>query len=313
MQKMDTPTTSTDHLRHKHIFDEGNPLGQQRTKWAVILTAVTMVLEIAGGWLFNSMALLADGWHMSSHALALGLSLLAYKAARHFADDRRFTFGTWKIEVLGGYTSAIFLVIIAGMMLFESIERLITPAPIQYDQAIALATFGLLINLLCAWLLNDSDHHHHDHDHEHEHHHDLNLHAAYIHVLTDAATSVLAIIALFGGRFWNAVWLDPIMGIIGAIVVTIWASGLLRDTGSVLLDSGTSGILEEKIRKTIENGTKRTVITDLHIWRIGKSKYSCIIALAAHENISTSEIRELLSSHQELAHITIEINQTLPA
>jgi cation diffusion facilitator family transporter len=193
----------TEKLKHTHIFDEGNPLGQKRTRWAVILTVLTMILEITGGWLFNSMALLADGWHMSSHALALGLSLLAYRAARHFAGDARFSFGTWKIEILGGYTSAIFLVMIACLMLFESIERLITPARIHYDQAIAIAAFGLLINLLCAWLLHDDDDHHHRHgndghedDHEHVHHHDLNLRSAYIHVLTDAATSVLAIVAL---------------------------------------------------------------------------------------------------------------------
>ena len=313
---------NADHLRHQHIFDEGNPLGQQRTRWAVILTALTMVLEIAGGWMFNSMALLADGWHMSSHALALGLSLLAYKAARHFAEDARFSFGTWKIEVLGGYTSAVFLVMIAGVMLFESIQRLIDPSPIHYDQAIAIATFGLFINLVCAWLLNDSHHHHHghshghDHEHDHDHahhehhHHDLNLRSAYIHVITDAATSVLAIVALFGGRFWNAAWLDPLMGIVGAILVTIWAFGLLRDTGRVLLDAEMKTPLAAGIHQSITTGAPGTIITDLHLWRIGKSKYSCIIAVASPEKLTATELKALLARHKELAHITIEVNST---
>ncbi|NTU54071.1 MAG: CDF family Co(II)/Ni(II) efflux transporter DmeF [Chlorobiaceae bacterium] len=313
---MDTKAL-TEQLNHSHIFNEGNPLAEKRTKWAVILTVITMVLEIAGGWIFNSMALLADGWHMSSHALALGLALLAYKVARHFASDTRFSFGTWKIEVLGGYTSAMWLVMIAGLMFFQSIERLLKPSPIQYDQAIAIAVFGLTINLLCAWLLNDSDRHHHHHthsqddkhEHKHEHHHDLNLRAAYIHVITDAATSVLAILALFGGRFWNAVWLDPLMGIVGAVLVSVWAFGLLRDSGRVLLDAEMNSPLSKKIRQTIKTGTNKALITDLHLWRIGNSNYSCIIALTTTDNINAEEIKRLLEQHNELTHITIEVNR----
>ncbi len=200
---------------HQPVIHEGNPLAEQKTRWAVLLTVIMMVAEIGGGWFYNSMALLADGWHMSSHALALGLSVLAYRAARHFARDHRFSFGTWKIEVLGGFTSALLLVGVAGMMLFESVFRLLDPSPIHYQQAIAIALVGLLVNLACAWLLKDDhghhhhghghDHHHehHDHDHHHDHdnhhgHQDLNLRAAYIHVLADAATSVLAILALVG-------------------------------------------------------------------------------------------------------------------
>lgn len=201
---------------HSHVFDEGNPLAERNTRWAVLLTATMMVVEIIGGWLYNSMALLADGWHMSSHALALGLSVLAYAAARRFAHDTRFAFGTWKIEVLGGFSSAIFLVGVAGLMLYQSVERLIAPTPIRYDQAIAIAVVGLLVNLACAWLLKDGHAHHHEHGHHHEHdghahHHDLNLRSAYLHVLADAATSVLAILALIGGKFWGASWLDPVM------------------------------------------------------------------------------------------------------
>ena len=182
-----------------HVFDQGNPAAERNTRWAVLLTVVVMVAEIIGGVLFNSMALLADGWHMSSHALALGLSLLAYAAARRFARDGRFTFGTWKIEVLGGYTSALCLVGVAGLMLYHSVQRLFAPVPIHYNQAILLAILGLAVNLVCAVLLRDSpDHHHghehHDHDHQdHDRHQDLNLRSAYLHVLTDAATSVLAI------------------------------------------------------------------------------------------------------------------------
>ncbi len=207
----------------------------------MILTAVVMVVEIISGWLFNSMALLADGWHMSSHALALGLSVLAYAAARRFAHDHRFAFGTWKIEILGGYTSALMLMGVAALMFYESVARLLSPSPIQYDQAIAVAILGLLTNLACAWLLKDGHHHGHDHrhghgdhHHEHHHHHDLNLHSAYLHVVADAATSVLAIIALLAGKWWGANWLDPLMGIVGGVLVTVWAVGLLRDTGRVL-------------------------------------------------------------------------------
>jgi cation diffusion facilitator family transporter len=192
-----------------------------------------MVAGIAGGWMFNSMALLADGWHMSSHTLALGLSVLAYGAARRYAHDTRFAFGTWKIEVLGGYTSALLLVLIAGLMLYQSIERLIAPTPIHYDQAIAIAVVGLLVNLVCSRLLKDGHGHDHHDGHPgqetHGHHHDLNLRSAYIHVVADAATSMLAILALIGGKFWGASWLDPVMGIVGAGLVAVWAYGLLRD------------------------------------------------------------------------------------
>ena len=198
MEKFD----NTIPWQHSHIFDDGNPLAERNTRWAVWLTAITMVVEIAGGWIYNSMALLADGWHMSSHAMALGLSVLAYGAARRLAHSKRFAFGTWKIEILGGYTSAILLVGVAGLMLFQSVERLLAPSPIHYDQAILIAMVGLLVNLTCAWLLKDGHAHHHgtdSHD-SHHHHHDLNLRSAYLHVMTDAATSLLAIVALFGGK-----------------------------------------------------------------------------------------------------------------
>ena len=302
---------------HSHIFDEGNPLAERNTRWAVALTAVMMVVEITGGWAFNSMALLADGWHMSSHALALGLSVLAYGAARRLAKDQRFAFGTWKIEILGGYTSAVFLVGVAGLMLFQSVERLISPSQIHYNEAIAIAMVGLAVNLICAWLLHGGqDHHGHSHGHDHHHahgghghDHDLNLRAAYLHVLADAATSVLAIIALFGGKLWGANWLDPVMGIVGAALVAVWAWGLLRDSGRVLLDAEMDAPVVAEIHEAIEASPIAADITDLHVWRVGKGKYACIVALSVKQAVDPDYFKRQLSIHEELVHITVEVNQ----
>tara|TARA_R110001599_G_scaffold289553_1_gene492502 strand:- start:12732 stop:13532 length:801 start_codon:yes stop_codon:yes gene_type:complete len=255
------------------------------------------------------MALLADGWHMSSHTLALGLSVLAYAAARRLAHNERFAFGTWKIEVLGGYTSAIFLIGIAGLMLFQSVERLLSPTPIHYNQAISIATVGLFVNLACAWLLKGSHHHDHGHKHDDHHHHDLNQRAAFLHVMTDAATSVLAIVALFGGKLWGASWLDPVMGIVGAILVTIWAFGLIRDTGRVLLDAEMDAPVVAEIREAIAEGLIDTIITDLHVWRVGTAKYACILSVAVHEDATPDYFRGLLNVHKELVHVTVEVNK----
>ena len=304
---------TADSLKHSHKFDEGNPLAEKSTLRVALLTAAMMVIEIVGGWYYNSMALLADGWHMSSHAVALGLSLLAYVFARKFAHDPRFSFGTWKMEVLGGYTSAIFLVMVAGLMIFQSIERLIAPSPIHYNQAIAIAIVGLLVNLASAWLLKDG-HHHHDHSHGHDHHdhhghHDLNLRSAYMHVIADAATSVLAIFALFGGKLWGASWLDPVMGLVGAALVSVWAYGLLRDTSRVLLDAEMTAPVVEEIREVIAESPIKAEICDLHVWRVGKGKYACILSLAIVSDASPEYFREQLSIHEELVHISIEINK----
>lgn len=309
-------SNSAEAWRHSHIFDEGNPLAERNTRWAVVLTALMMIAEIVGGWLYNSMALLADGWHMSSHALALGLSVLAYGTARRYADDQRFAFGTWKIEILGGYTSAVLLVGVAGLMLYQSLERLLSPTPIHYDQAIAIAALGLLVNLACAWLLKDAHAHHHDHDHDHDHahehgshnHHDLNLRSAYLHVLADAATSVLAIVALIGGKLWGAAWLDPAMGIVGAGLVAVWAYGLLRDTGRVLLDAEMDAPVVAEIRKVIEASPVETDITDLHVWRVGKGKYACILSLVTTDEADPDYFKQQLGIHEELVHITVEVN-----
>lgn len=305
------PSTYSDHRTHSHAFDEGNPLAERNTRWAVALTALMMVVEIVGGWHYNSMALLADGWHMSSHALALGLSVLAYAAARRLAHDARFAFGTWKIEVLAGYTSAIFLIGVAGLMVYQSVERLISPTPIHYDQAIAIAGVGLLVNLVCAWLLKDGHSHEHDHHHSrenHGHHHDLNLRSAYLHVLADAATSVFAILALTGGKFWGASWLDPVMGIIGAVLVAVWAYGLLRDTGRVLLDAEMDNPVVAEIREVISASPTKATITDLHVWRVGKGMYACIVSLVTANEATPDYFKRQLSIHEELVHVTVEVN-----
>ncbi|WP_323052882.1 CDF family Co(II)/Ni(II) efflux transporter DmeF [Pseudoxanthomonas winnipegensis] len=321
---------SLDHAlhahRHDHQFVTGNAAGERNTRRAVVLTALMMVAEIAGGWLFNSMALLADGWHMSSHALALGLSLLAYAAARRYARDARFAFGTWKIEILGGYTSAVLLLCVALLMAWQSVQRLVDPLPIRYDQAIVLAVLGLAVNLVCAWWLKDDHtHHHHGHDHGHAHHHDdhhghahahgdhdhhadLNLRAAYLHVLADAATSVLAIAALLAGRFFGAAWLDPVMGIAGAVLVTVWAVGLLRATGRVLLDAEMDAPVVEEVREVVAALPQPTAISDLHVWRVGRGQYAAIVSLVSAAGLSPQAVRAALAVHEELVHVTVEIN-----
>lgn len=293
---------------HTHIFDTGNPIAERNTRLAVILTLTMMVAEIIGGYYYGSMALLADGWHMSTHALALGLSVGAYVLARKYANDGRFAFGTWKIEILGGYTSALFLLVVAGYMFYQSIERIFSPVPILYNEAIAVAILGLIVNLICAWLLG-GDHHHHGHDHHHhDHHHDLNLRSAYMHVVADAATSVLAIIALFAGKVWGVSWLDPVMGIVGGVLVSIWAIGLVKETGKVLLDAHMDDPVVEEIYEVIAETDPDAHITDLHVWRVGKGKYSVILSLQSKNGMSPDDFRHALSIHEELVHITVEIS-----
>ena len=309
---------------HEHVFDQSNAAAERGTRLVMWITAAMMVIEIAAGWWFNSMALLADGWHMSSHAVAIGLSAVAYAAARQFARDPRFAFGTWKIEILGGFASAIFLLGVALMMVFASVERLLAPQPIQYLEAIVVAVLGLGVNIVCALILGQAHHHGHDHEHSHDHghdhhhdhghgqHEDLNLKAAYLHVIADAATSVLAIIALFGGWLYGWTWLDPVMGILGAILVGRWAKGLLIATGKVLLDREMDHPVVDEIRELLETPADpaETRLTDLHVWRVGKNAYACALTVVTHDpRLTATQIRQRLAIHEEIVHATIEINQ----
>ena len=297
--------------RHSHAFDQGNPLAERNTLRAMVLTLIMMMVEITGGWWFNSMAVLADGWHMSSHAMALGLSVFAYACARRYTDDRRFAFGTWKIEILGGYTSAILLLGVAALMTYQSVERLFRPSAILYEQAIAIALVGLAVNLLCAWWLRDQhqhthDHGHNSHGHDHGHHHDLNQRSAFLHVVADAATSVLAIIALLGGMYFGAAWLDPVMGLVGAVLVSLWAIGLIRETGRVLLDAQMDSPVVEEIRQAIEEGPLPARISDLHVWRVGRGKFACIAEVVTLEEVHPDHFKRALAIHEEIVHVTIE-------
>jgi cation diffusion facilitator family transporter len=300
-------TADLSSWQHSHKFHSPNALSEKNTKRVVALTAVMMVVEITTGWLFHSMALLADGWHMSSHVLALGLTAGAYALSRRYANDTRFAFGTWKIEVLGGFTSAILLGGVALFMALESVERLFHPVAISFDQAIVVAVIGLAVNVISALLLRDHDHHHTGHSHGHAHA-DLNLRAAYLHVIADAATSMLAIAALVGGKFLHWNWLDSVMGIVGAIVVGIWARGLLRETSRVLLDREMDAGVVGEIREVLE-ADGETRISDLHVWRVGRDRFACAASIVTHEPKEPAFYKSLLSVHEEIAHVTLEINR----
>ena len=301
--------------QHDHVFDSGNAAGERGTRVVMWITAAMMVVEIAAGWFYNSMALLADGFHMSSHAVAIGLSAFAYSAARKYAKDTRFAFGTWKMEVLGGFASAIFLLVVVGLMVYGSVERLITPEPIHYKEAMLIAVLGLVVNLVSARILgaahhDDHGHDHHGHSHEKSHHHDLNLKSAYLHVIADAATSVAAIAALAGGWWLGWSWLDPVMGIVGALVVALWAKGLVVETSKVLLDREMDHPVVDEIRAVIaERGAEsETLVADLHVWRVGRATYSCALSLVTHdERLVPNQVREWLSIHEEIVHSTIEV------
>lgn len=303
---------------HDQAADPGSQAAERGTRLVMGITAAMMIIEIGAGWWFNSMALLADGWHMSSHALAIGLSAFAYAAARKYAKDRRFAFGTWKIEVLAGYTSAVLLLGIAALMAFSSIERLFSPAPIHYREAIVVAVIGLAVNIVCAFILGGAHHHDHghahDHDHDHHHghgetgHHDLNLKSAYVHVIADAATSVLAVLALCGGWAFGWAWLDPLMGIAGAVLVAVWAKNLIRETGKVLLDREMDAPVVKEIREVVEDGGD-TRIVDLHVWRVGRQSYACAVGVVSRDpSLTANAIRQRLAVHEEIIHSTIEIH-----
>ena len=305
--------------RHDHDFNGINHDNERRTLWLIILTGVTMVVEIISGMLTGSMALLADGWHMGTHAFALGITYSAYVMARKFAGSPRFGFGTGKFGILAGYTSALFLGATAIYMIVESVTRFINPVPIAFNEAIVVAVAGLAVNVASIWMLHagDTSHgdqgHHHDqhseHDnHEHEHHHhDHNIRAAYLHVVADALTSILAIVALVTGKFLGWSVLDPVMGIIGGLLIARWAWGLLRSSAMILLDGNIDRSIRTAIVDAIESDSD-SVVGDLHVWPLNSNDLATAITVVAKENRSPMEYCERLSNLTRLKHTTIEVH-----
>ncbi|WP_159716221.1 CDF family Co(II)/Ni(II) efflux transporter DmeF, partial [Geminicoccus flavidas] len=309
-------TRSIEDWRHDHVFLGADHARNERRTWFVVaLTAAMMVAEIAAGLAFGSMALLADGFHMATHAAALTIAALAYLYARRHARDRRFTFGTGKLGELAGYSSAMILAVIALLIGIESLVRLAAPIPIQFEEAIAVAVLGLVVNLVSAWMLHQGEHHdhghhhHHDHghvhDHGHDHHADHNLRSAYIHVLTDALTSVLAIAGLLAGRFYGWFWMDPLMGIVGSVVIAHWSWGLLRGAGAVLLDMMPDEALAGQITSALEQGDDR--VTDLHLWRVGPGHMAAIVALVSDQPRAPAYYKAKVAHLQQLSHVTVEV------
>ena len=316
---------SIDDFRHEHVFLGAHHDHNARKTWAVIaLCAAMMAAEIIGGAIFGSMALIADGLHMSTHAGALLIAALAYSFARRHAHNPRFSFGTGKLGDLAAFTSAVILAMIALLIAYESVHRLLHPVRIAFDEAIPVAALGLCVNLASAWLLHDDhqghhSHHHHDHGrpqdhdevhghdhHHHGHHHDLNLRAAYVHVMADAAVSVLAIVGLVAGRQLGWVWMDPVMGLVGACVIANWSWGLVRAAGAVLLDMRPDDGLAKAIGERLEVGGDR--VTDLHVWQVGPGHRSAVIALVSDRPEAPGAYKQKLSGLEGLSHVTIEVD-----
>jgi len=297
-----------DALTHDHNYlGKRHDENARRTLWVVLLTAVMMVAEIAAGLAFNSMALLADGFHMATHAGALGIAALAYRYAKRHATSGRYSFGTGKVGDLAGFASALVLGIVALGIAWESVARLLDPTPVEFGEATVVAVVGLVVNIVSALLLGHGHGHSHDHGHDHTHddrghEHDNNMRSAYLHVIADALTSVLAIAALLGGRYLGWTWLDPAMGVAGAVVIAVWSWSLMRDTATVLLDA-TDPALEAEVRAAIE-GPGDAKILDLHVWRVGPAAHSAIVSVtgAARESIC-----QRLRPVHEIEHLTVEI------
>jgi len=311
-----------DGLGHDHAFlGEQHEINERRILLVAGLTGATMIAEIAGGAIFNSMALVADGWHMATHAGALGISALAYALARRFKDDRRFAFGTGKIGDLAAFTSGVVLVVIALFIAAESLLRLFRPVPIAYGEAIAIATLGLIVNLVSAFLLQDRGQHHHHHHHHHEtaahdhgHSHvsgkDNNLRSAYIHVLADAATSVAAISGLLAAQAFDLAFIDPAVGLVGTLVILSWAFGLLRDSGAVLLDCVPDRGLAETVRQRLE--APGDEVTDLHLWQLGPGHKGAVISVATASPQPPSTYKARLADIEGLCHVTVEVTPRRP-
>ena len=298
-----------DGLWHAHAYlGEAHHANERRTRWVVALTAVMMVAEIAAGYWTGSMALLADGFHMATHAGALAVAAGAYAFARRRAHDPAFAFGTGKVGDLAGFASALLLAVFAVGIGVESFQRLLEPRGVAFEEATIVAVLGLLVNLVSAWLLSGGHHHHgHGEAHDRHHHHDNNLRSAYLHVLADALTSVLAIAALLAGRYLGWIWLDPVIGIVGALVIARWSFGLMRDTGAILLDRSDLRLAEEARRRIEADGDAR--VTDLHVWRIAPGAHAGIVSLVADNPERVDDYRARLADLRTLVHLSIEVHR----
>ena len=302
-------STATEHAHSHAYLGDNHDVHERRTRWVVALTAAMMVVEIIAGLASGSMALLADGIHMATHAGALGVAALAYAFARNHVHNPRFSFGTGKVGDLAGFASALVLAMIALGIAVASVDRLLNPGTVAYTEALWIAAIGLIANLASAWLLGGSDHHHGHGDHDHHHgHDDNNMRAAYFHVLADALTSVLAIAALLAGSYLGWVWADAAMGIVGAIMIARWSWGLMRDAGGVLLDATLTTDKDIEVRAAIEADGDAHV-TDLHVWRVGPGSYSVIVSLVAANPLAPEEYKRRIAMHSEYVHVTIEAHR----
>ena len=300
---------STIQWEHSHDFGVDSAQNKSKVKIVFWLTTIIMVLEIAAGTWSGSMALLADGWHMGTHSAAFLIAIFAYSYAKKNANNKSFSFGTGKVNYLGGFASAIALAIVALLMILESVQRIIEPNNIHFNEAIIVAVVGLIVNIVSAFILKD-DHHHHDHhgDSDHHHDHDHNMKAAYLHVLADALTSVLAIVALLTGKYMGIIWIDPIMGIVGAIVILHWSYGLIKESSTVLLDKSVDVSTFEKISQTLDK--RNTIINDIHVWKIASTHQAAILSVSSQSPLSTEEYKKILSeSLPQLSHVSVEVNK----
>ena len=296
-----------DRWQHSHRFNVDDGHAERNTRRVILLTLAMMIIEITAGYIYGSMALLADGWHMGTHAAALGITAFAYYFARKNAKNPNYSFGTGKVGVLGGFGSAVVLAVIAVLMGVESVGRLFSPVTIRFNEAIAVAVIGLAVNIISAYLLRGQHQHSHDHGAGHNHHHDHNLRAAYLHVLADALTSLLAIAALITGKAFGWIWMDPVMGIVGALIISRWSYGLLVDTSKVLLDRDVNVNAVKEIQSIVESDSDNRV-TDLHVWRVGSHHLSAIISIVTHYPKPPEHYKKLLAGYDEMAHLTVEVN-----
>ena len=301
---------STIQWEHSHDFGVDSAQNKSKVKIVFWLTTIIMVLEIAAGTWSGSMALLADGWHMGTHSAAFLIAIFAYSYAKKNANNKSFSFGTGKVNYLGGFASAIALTIVALLMILESVQRIIEPNNIHFNEAIIVAVVGLIVNIVSAFILKDDHHHHDDHhgDSDHHHDHDHNMKAAYLHVLADALTFVLAIVALLTGKYMGIIWIDPVMGIVGAIVILHWSYGLIKESSTVLLDKSVDVSTFEKISQTLDK--RNTIINDIHVWKIASTHQAAILSVSSPSPLSTEEYKKILSeSLPQISHVSVEINK----